>query len=129
MQTLSARARYTFGFLAWMALYVVILLGSVWSIRHQHPSGLWLDILAVAPALPIGATIVVFHRYIDKVDEYIRAMLVKRFVTATGATLFICTAVGFYENGTDTTVMPLYLVYPCFWMTYALTALIHRKAA
>ena len=129
MPNLSVQAKYIAGLLAWMALYVAVLVPSIWSIAHQHPTGLWLDILAVAPALPIGGTIVVFHRYIDKVDEYIRTVMVKRFITATGATLFVCTAVGFYENGTGATVMPLYLVYPCFWVTFALAGLIHRKAA
>jgi hypothetical protein len=129
MQSLSVNAKYILGLLAWMALYVVILVFSIGSIAHRHPAGLWLDVLAVAPALPIGGTIAVFHRYIDKVDEYIRAVVVKRFITATGLTLFTCTAVGFYENGTGANVMPLYLVYPCFWMMFALASLVHRKAA
>ncbi len=129
MNTLSANAKYTIGILVSMSLYVVILMSTIWSIRHQHPAGLWLDLLAIAPALPIGGTIVVFHRYIAEVDEYIRAVVVRRFVTATGATLFLTTAIGFLENGTGKTIMPLYLVYPMFWMMFAVASLIHRKAA
>ncbi len=129
MNTLSVNAKYTIGMLVSMTAYVLILMGSIWAITHQHPTGPWLDALAIAPALPIGATIVVFHRYIDQVDEYIRAVVVKRFVTATGLTLFICTAVGFLENGADLKIMPLYLVYPCFWAMFALASIIHRKAA
>jgi hypothetical protein len=128
MKNLSVNARYTVGIMVSMSLYVVILMSTIWSITHQHPKGLWLDILAIAPALPIGGTIVVFHRYIAEVDEYIRAVVVKRFVTATGLTLFVTTAVGFLENGTDTTIMPLYLVYPTFWLMFAASSLIHRKA-
>ncbi len=129
MKDLSVNAKYTVGILVSMSLYALILTASLWAIRHQHPAGLWLDVLAIAPALPIGGAIVVFHRYIAEVDEYIRAVVVKRFVTATGATLFLCTAIGFLENGTGKTFMDLYLVYPLFWMCFAAAALIHRKAA
>jgi len=128
MNSLSVNAKYTIGILVWMTVYVAVLMTSIWTIEHQHPTGLWLDILSIAPALPVGATIVVFHRYIAKVDEYVRAVVVKRFVTATGATLFICTAIGFLENGTGKTIMPLYLVYPTFWMCFAAACVIHRKA-
>lgn len=128
MKSLSANARYTIGVLVTMSLYVAILVASLWAIRQQHPTGLWLDILSIAPALPIGGTIVVFHRYIAEVDEYVRAVVVKRFITATGATLFLTTAIGFLENGTDKTIMPLYLVYPLFWMGFAAASLLHRKA-
>lgn len=128
MQSLSANTRYVIGISVTMSLYAVVLFASLWTIQHQHPTGLWLDGLAVAPALPVGGAIIVFHRYVTEVDEYIRAVVVKRFVTATGATLFICTAVGFWENGTDRTIMPLYLVYPCFWAMFALACLIHRQA-
>ena len=129
MTNLSANTRYTIGMAGCMVLYALILGASLGAIRHQHPTGLWLDILAIAPALPIGGTIVVFHRYIAEVDEYIRAVVVKRFVTATGLTLFICTATGFWENGTGQTIMPLYLVYAAFWVAFAVASLIHRKAA
>ncbi len=128
MNSLSANARYTIGVLATMSLYVAILMGSLWAIRTQHPTGLWLDILSIAPALPVGGTIIVLHRYIAEVDEYVRAVVVKRFITATGAMLFLTTAIGFLENGTGKTFMDLYLVYPLFWMCFAAASLIHRKA-
>ena len=128
MNSLSANARYTIGILVTMSLYGLILTASLWAIRTQHPAGLWLDVLAIAPALPVGGAIVVFHRYIAEVDEYVRAVVVKRFVTATGATLFITTAIGFLENGTGKTIMSLYLVYPLFWVCFAAAALLHRKA-
>ena len=129
MKNLSVNAQYTIGIMVCMLLYVAALFGSIASIQHQHPTGPLLYILAVLPALPIGGTIVVFHRYIAEVDEYIRAVVVRRFVTATGATLFLTTAIGFLENGTGKTIMPLYLVYPMFWMMFAVASLIHRKAA
>ena len=129
MNSLSVNARYTLGIALWMTLYVVILVGTISMIAHQHPTGMRLYILSVAPALPIGGTIFVFQRHLGKVDEYVRGVLTKRFVTATGVTLFLCTAIGFWENGTGQTIMPLYLVYPTFWVAFAIASLIHRKVA
>jgi len=128
MNSLSPNARYTIGILVTMTAYVAILMSSIWMIQHRHPTGPWLYALSIAPALPVGGAIVVFHRYIAEVDEYVRAVVVRRFITATGATLFITTAVGFLENGTDRTFMPLYFVYPCFWAMFAVACLIHRQA-
>ncbi len=129
MNTLSVNARYTIGIGICMTLYALILVASLHAIRYQHPTGLWLDILAIAPALPIGGTIIVFQRHLDKLDEYVRGVLTKRFITATGVTLFLCTAVGFWKNGTGQTIMQMYLVYPAFWVAFGVASLIHRKVA
>ena len=129
MNSLSVNAKYTIGILAWMTLYVVILMGSISVIAHNHPTGWLLYVLSIAPALPIGGTIVVFHRHLDKVDEYVRGVLTRRFVTATGLTLFLCTAWGFLENGANVHHFSLYLVYPLFWMCFGAASLVHRKAA
>jgi hypothetical protein len=129
MNTLSINAKYTLGIGLWMTLYVVILIGSISLIKHHHPTGLLLYVLAIAPALPIGGTILVFQRHLDKLDEYVRGVLTKRFVTATGLTLFLCTAWGFLENGANVHHFSLYLVYPLFWMCFGVASLFYRKVA
>jgi len=129
MNSLSVNARYTLGIALWMTLYVVILVGTISMIAHQHPTGMRLYILSVAPALPIGGTIFVFQRHLGKVDEYVREVLTKRFVTATGLTLFLCTAWGFLENGANVHHVPLYLVYPLFWICFGVASVFYRKVA
>ncbi len=129
MKSLSANAQYTIGISVFMALYVGFLFLSICTIQAQHPTGPLLYGLAVLPALPIGGTIVVLLRYIDQVDEYLRALTLKRFVLATGLTLFICTAWGFIEENAGGHHFSLYLVYPLFWMMFAVANTIYRKAA
>jgi len=128
-KNLSVNAKYTIGIFFWMVLYVAALYGSLSLILSQHPTGPLLYSLAVLPALPIGATIVVFLRYIDKVDEYVRAVVLKRFILATGLMLFLCTAWGFLENAAPVHHFSLYLVYPLFWMMFGLASAIYRKAS
>ena len=125
----SPGARYTIGMTIWMALYVAALFGSITVIQSQAPTGPLLYLLAVLPALPIGGTILTFLAYIERVDEYLRAILVKRFIIATGLTLFICTAWGFLENNAGAHHFSLYLVYPLFWGLFGATSLILRQAS
>jgi hypothetical protein len=125
----SPGARYTIGMTIWMALYVAALFGSITLIQSQAPTGPLLYFLAVLPALPIGGTILTFLAYIERVDEYLRAVLVKRFIIATGLTLFICTAWGFLENNAGAHHFSLYLVYPLFWGLFGATSLILRQAS
>jgi len=125
----SPGARYTIGMTIWMALYVAALFGSITLIQSQAPTGPLLYLLAVLPALPIGGTILTFLAYIGRVDEYLRAVLVRRFIIATGLTLFICTAWGFIEENAGGHHFSLYLVYPLFWGLFGLTSLIMRQAS
>ncbi len=127
MKTLSANTQYALGFSVCMILYVVALFASLGLITIKHPTGALLYATAVLPALPIGGTIIVFLRYIDQVDEYVRGVMLKRFIVATGLTLFICTAWGFIEENASGHHFSLYLVYPLFWMMFALSSSIYRK--
>ena len=129
MNLKSPGARYTIGMTIWMVLYAAALFGSITLIQSQAPTGPLLYILAVLPALPIGGTILTFLAYIERVDEYLRANLVKRFIIATGLTLFLCTAWGFLENNAGAHQFSLYLVYPLFWGLFGATNLILRKAS
>jgi hypothetical protein len=129
MNLKSPGARYTIGMTIWMALYAAALFGSITLIQSQAPTGPLLYLLAVLPALPIGGTILTFLAYIERVDEYLRAILVKRFIIATGLTLFICTAWGFMESNANAHHFSLYLVYPLFWGLFGLTSLIMRRAS
>lgn len=124
----SPYTRYTIGLGITMALYVAILFASIWLIKTYAPTGPLLYLTAIAPALPIGGSILVFLRFIDDVDEYVRAITIRRFVTATGLTLFICTAWGFLSSNADVPAMPLYLVYAMFWALYGFSCAFVRQA-
>ena len=125
----SPNARYTLGMGVSMALYVAALYASILSIQTRHPTGALLYALAVLPALPIGGSIWVFLTYMEAVDEYVRGVLIRRFVIATGLSLFICTAWGFLEENAGAHHFSLYLVYPLFWCLFGVVSAFLRKAS
>ncbi len=94
-----AEGRYVVRLAATMAAFLVALFavkrwfGSAWP-----PTGLWLYVAAVIPALPILAAIAVVGRYlVEEADEYQRVLLVRAVLWATGATLAVTTVWGFLE--------------------------------
>ena len=128
MPSFSVNTRYTIGMAVWMVLYVGALFGSITLLKSLNPTGPLLYFLAVLPALPIGGTIWHVQRHIELVDEYVRALLTKRFIYATGLTLFTCTAYGFLESNAGLRHFSLYLVYPLFWMMFGLVSIVLRKS-
>ena len=129
MSKLSANTQYLIGISATMAGYMAALFGSILTLKaHPELTGPALWTVAVLPALPIGGSIWVFLRYIEQVDEYVRAVTLKRFIVATGMTLFVCTAWGFLEENAGAHHFSLYLVYPVFWAFYGGASALYRSA-
>ena len=124
MKNLSPTARYNIGFLFWMSLYMAAIVFNGFYFRNAfgEPQKPLLYLFAVMPALPIGGTIWVFLRYIDESDEFVSAIMSRRFIIATGATLFITTAWGFLQNYAGLWHCDLYLVYMLFWMSFGVVS-------
>jgi hypothetical protein len=95
-----AEARYVIRLAATMGAYVLVLFAMKrWSESIWPPTGTWLYVAAVIPALPILAAIAVVGRYlVEETDEYLRALLVRAVLWATGATLAATTVWGFLES-------------------------------
>lgn len=91
--------RYTRRLFAVMATYVVTLILVNYWFRHAPPTG-WLGYLAaVLPAIPImGVFVVIGRLLVEMRDEYVRMLLVRQSLIATGFALSITTAWGFLEG-------------------------------
>ena len=130
MSKLSANTQYLVGIGGTMVAYGAALFASILTLKaHPELTGPALWAVAVLPAMPVGASIWVFLRYMDQVDEYVRAVTLKRFILATGLTLFVCTAWGFLEENAGVHHFSLYLVYAVFWAFYGASSAIYRSAA
>lgn len=128
MTTHSPDREYRIGLSAWMVGYAALLTLSILIIRAYSPQGFLLYALAVSPSLPIGGSIWQMLRYMDRCDEYVRAIVTRRFVLATGVTLFLCTAWGFLEINAGLPHLDLYLVYPLFWASFGAVCAFVRQA-
>jgi len=82
-----------------MSAYMVILFATVWLFRHHPPTGTLAWMLAVLPALPvIGAIWAVMRLLVEEEDEYLRSLMVRQAMFATGFCLCISTVWEFLQN-------------------------------
>lgn len=116
-----ARRRYVVGFSLSMAIYVVLVFGVSLSIKRLGVEGPALYALAVLPSLPLIFSIYVMGRYLFEMDEYQRAIQMRRMLAGLGATLAVCSVWGFVEVFADAPRLDLYLVYPMFCMFWGLS--------
>ena len=117
-----AQRRYTTRFFFAMGGYVVVLLATTWMIRHWHPRGVALTLLAVLPALPLIGVIAVMGVYLlEERDEFLRQRLITAMMIGRGALLALLTTWGFLANGGVTGEPPAFLAFPawCFFFGLA----------
>ena len=82
-----------------ITIYVAVLFGvNLWFDRAP-PTGTLAYLAAILPALPIAGIFVVIGRlFVEMRDEYVRMLLVRQSLVATGFALSITTAWGFLEG-------------------------------
>lgn len=115
MQHISPARRYIRRIAPTMALYVVVLFASIWVLSTQTLAAPLRYLAALAPALPVSATVLWVARYlIEETDEFLRAVTVQAILWGTALVLVATTVWGFLEEGADAPHLPLYWVYPLF---------------
>ncbi len=92
----AARA-YTAQFLSTMAAYVVLLLLSVYVLQH-NPTAAWRGLVAVLPAIPASVGLLVFVRYLGRMDELQRRIQLDAIAFAAGAVAILTFSWGLLEN-------------------------------
>ena len=94
-----AWTRYNFRVLGLSLLYAVFLIGAVYGFKHKLVPGDLQYVVAVLPALPIIGIFLAIGRYlIEEQDEYVRMLMVRQTLWASGFALSIATIVGFLQN-------------------------------
>lgn len=95
----AAMKRYTRRLVGTMTVYAITLIAVNWVFRHVPPAGPMAYVVAILPALPIMAVFVVIGRLLVEIrDEYLRMLMVRHSLIATGLTLSITTGWGFLEG-------------------------------
>lgn len=94
-----AQRRYNLRVLGFSALYGATLIGAVYAFRHHLIAAPLNWIAAVLPALAIIGIFVTIGRYlIEERDEYLRQLMVRQTLWASGFALSIATVWGFLES-------------------------------
>jgi len=91
--------RYTRRLLGTMTLYAIALAGANMWFRNAPPTGALAYLVAILPALPImGVFVVIGRLLVEMRDEYVRMLMVRQSLIATGFALSVSTAWGFLEG-------------------------------
>ncbi len=84
----------------WLSLaYAALLFAAVYAFNHHLLSGGVAYVVAALPALPIIGIFFAIGRYlVEERDEYVRMLMVRQTLWASGFALSAATVWGFLEN-------------------------------
>jgi len=84
----------------WLSLlYSAFLIGAVYSFKHELLSGFAAYAAAILPALPVIGIFAAIGRYlVEEQDEYVRMLMVRQTLWASGFALSVATVWGFLEG-------------------------------
>jgi hypothetical protein len=95
----AAWKRYNWRVILLSGAYAVFLLGAVYGFKHELVPTLLKYPVAILPALPIIGIFVAIGRYlIEEQDEYVRMLMVRQILWASGFALSCATIWGFLDN-------------------------------
>ncbi|RXH55166.1 hypothetical protein [Granulicella sibirica] len=116
-----------FRFFSAMAVYVVLIFLSTWIFRHQHPGGAIAYTIAVLPAIPLLAVLVVVGLYlIEQTDEFEKTVTIQSMLWGIGGTLALSTVLGFLELYVSIPHLPRYFDFAIFWFVVGIATPIVR---
>lgn len=117
----AAHRRAVFRTLGFMSGYVGINVGAIFgAFDDLQPPGAWLFALAVAA--PIAGQIWATLALMRESDEFVRMLLAKRFILASGLAMALFSAWGFMESYADAAHAPGWLIYPLFWALFGVVS-------
>ena len=84
----------------WLSvLYSVFLIAAVYGFKHEMLNGVSAYVAAILPALPVVGIFAAIGRYlVEEKDEYVRMLMVRQTLWASGFALSVSTIWGFLEN-------------------------------
>jgi len=99
MPSSSATKRYNRR-VVWLSLaYAVFLMGAVYAFKHHLLSGAPAYAAALLPALAIVGIFAAIGRYlVEEQDEYLRMLMIRQTLWASGFALSLATIWGFLES-------------------------------
>ena len=94
-----ATQRYNKRVILLSLVYAAFLIGAVYAFKHHLVGGPVAWIVAILPALPIIGIFAAIGLYlVEEQDEYVRMLMVRQTLWASGFALSIATMWGFLES-------------------------------
>jgi len=123
-----AGRRYLKRFIPAMIAYLVLIFGASFAFRDPGLTGPLAWAIAVAPALPIVAVIVIMGLYVkEETDEFQRRVLIESMLWGFGVTLTVTTVSGFLEMYVHTPGLQSFWAFPIFCLAMGVSQLFVRR--
>lgn len=90
--------RYIWQIAVLMALYLVVLLGSIQALKTGHFSRVFTDLIAVTPALPMFGVVAAVIQFMLSIDELQRQIHLEALAIAAGITAALAITYAFLEG-------------------------------
>ena len=109
----------------WLA-FLAAIFGVTWG-KHNgwHDPALWA--LALVPAATVVVQTFMAYSLISKQDEFVRALVAKRMLAATGATITVVVGYAPFQQLLGAPEVPAWVIYPLFWGLFGMLSGIIRE--
>ncbi len=120
--TTAAGRKYVLRTMAFMSGYVAVNVAAIFGAFDDIASTPAAWGLALTVSAPVVGQIWATLSLMRDSDEFVRAVIAKQFILASGLAMAIATVWGFGESYADAPHIPAWIVYPLFWACFGLVA-------
>lgn len=122
-----AEGRYNKRVVACSLAYAAALIGVGYAFQHQLVGGTGAVVAGVLPAIPIVLIFVSLGRYlVEERDEYLRMLMTRQILWASGFALTLATIHGFLEAYGQVGALPAYAVVMAWFLGLGFGAIANR---
>ena len=120
--TSPAHKRYVIRTVAFMSGYVAVNVAAIFGAFDDIASPVAAWALALTVSAPVVGQIWATLSLMRESDEFVRAVVAKQFILASGLAMAVASVWGFGESYADAYHLPAWLIYPLFWGCFGLVS-------
>jgi hypothetical protein len=118
----KAEKQYVRRIVITMSVYLLLVVGATWAVRHAHVKGWLMYVCAVVPSLAILRLLQVVGLYLkEETDEFVRQQMVNSILWGTAVVLGLSAVSDFLRGYTGKGELPGFTIFVVFWMVFALS--------
>jgi putative oxidoreductase len=120
--TSSAHKRYAVRTIAFMSGYVAVNVAAIFGAFDDITSPVAAWALALTVSAPVIGQIWATLSLMRESDEFVRAVVAKQFILASGLAMAVASVWGFGESYAAAPHIPAWIIYPLFWACFGVIA-------
>lgn len=120
--TSDAHKRYVVRTMAFMSGYAAVNVAAIFGAFDDIASPVAAWGLALTVSAPVVGQIWATLSLMRESDEFVRAVVAKQFILASGLAMAVASVWGFGESYAAAPHLPAWLIYPLFWGCFGVIA-------